>query len=76
MNNKVAEYISDMHNSLLVLASATPSIASYYKALNGQHLELIELKNRVKDIELPRVEIVDMREEVLDGNTNIFKISY
>ncbi|MGN1059203.1 MAG: primosomal protein N', partial [Clostridia bacterium] len=56
----------------LVLASATPSVESYYKALSGKY-ELITLKNRAKQqAAMPDVTIVDMRQELVDGNRSLF----
>jgi primosomal protein N' (replication factor Y) len=55
----------------LLLGSATPSLLSYYRALNGSY-RLIELKHRVGDRPLPAVSIADMRAEFLNGNNGIF----
>lgn len=67
----VAEFISANEDVKLLLASATPSIRSYYLAKEGIY-KLIELKSRINNIKLPKVEIVDMKQEVLDGNMGIF----
>lgn len=50
----------------LVLGSATPSIESYTRALEGIY-ELIELKKRVYT-NLPLVKLVDMKYEIRKGN--------
>lgn len=55
----------------LLLGSATPSLMSYYRALNGSY-KLIELKNRVCNRPMPAVEVVDMRDEFMGGNNGIF----
>ena len=65
----VASYRCGKNNSLLLLSSATPSINSYYKALNGKYT-LIKLKKRYGDAVLPKVSVVDMRKEALNGNTS------
>lgn len=54
------------YNIPLVLGSATPQIESYTKALNHNY-ELLEIKNRVNK-NLPKVELIDMREEIKKGN--------
>lgn len=54
----------------LVLASATPSVESYYKAEKGEYT-LIELKERYNKNPLPHVDIVDMRRELEDGNRTV-----
>ncbi len=58
----------------LILASATPSIETYFKAINSNHpdYQLIELKNRTNLKSLPDIEIVDMREEFKNNNKSIF----
>lgn len=60
------------HNALLLLASATPSIESYYKACNGIY-KLFTLKHRYNNISLPDVYIVDRSQEEKDAN--VFTIS-
>ncbi|MGB4273346.1 MAG: primosomal protein N' [Bacillota bacterium] len=57
--------------AVCILGSATPSVESYYKALNGDYT-LLELPYRVENKELPTVEVVDMREELAAGNRSIF----
>ena len=67
----VAEYRSKVHNCILVLGSATPSMVSYYKALNGEY-KLIEMLERVNGQTLPNINVVDMGREVRLGNNGIF----
>lgn len=59
------------HKAVLVLGSATPSVVSYRRALDGIY-ELIEMKERYNGAKLPRVDIVDMREELKNGNRGFF----
>ena len=54
-----------------VLASATPSSESYYKALRGEY-RLIEMKKRYNENRMPETEIIDMRAELENGNTSMF----
>ena len=63
----VASYRCGKHNALLVLASATPSIESFYKAKSGTYT-LVPLRERYGGAKLPRAVIVDMREELRLGN--------
>ncbi|MBQ7278227.1 MAG: primosomal protein N' [Clostridia bacterium] len=58
-------------NGRLLLGSATPSLLSYYRAINGSY-RLLELQHRVENRPLPSVLIADMREEFLSGNNGIF----
>lgn len=59
-----------MSGASVVLGSATPSIDSYYKALEGEY-ELYSLNNRTSDSALPTVEVVDLRDELKAGNRSI-----
>ncbi len=54
----------------VVLGSATPSIDSYYRALNGEYC-LLELKQRAKEQPLPVCHIADLREELKKGNRSV-----
>lgn len=67
---EVAKYISDITNSKLILGSATPSMESYYNALKGNY-ELVEINHRVNNIELPEMDVVDMRQELKEGNMKL-----
>lgn len=58
-------------NALLLYGSATPSIETYYRAINGE-IQLIELSERVNNMDMPRVDIVDMRDELEAGNRSVF----
>lgn len=59
------------YSGVLVLGSATPSIVSYSRTKQGIY-KLITLKERYNKTPLPEVEIVDMREELKEGNMTIF----
>lgn len=59
------------HNCPVVLGSATPSLESRARASKGVYT-LIELKERVNQRPLPEVKVIDMREEMKQGNTSIF----
>lgn len=61
---------SKYHNATLVLGSATPSIVSYNRAMDGIY-QLIEMKNRIGKSIMPEVQIVDMRDELRSGNSSI-----
>jgi len=50
----------------VILGSATPSLESYHNAREGK-FELLTLPTRIGADELPRVEIVDLRERVGSG---------
>lgn len=62
---------ADMTGAMVVLGSATPSLESYYRALHGTY-DLLHLNERAKKNELANVEVVDLREELVQGNRSIF----
>jgi primosomal protein N' (replication factor Y) (superfamily II helicase) len=57
-------------DALVVLGSATPSMESYYNAMNGRY-ERIVLEKRVFDRPLASVAVVDMRDEYADGGPDV-----
>ncbi len=63
----IARYRCNHHKALMLLASATPSLESYYKALEGIYT-LVKLTKRYGDAKLPRVQIEDMRREPGKGS--------
>lgn len=48
--------------ALVILGSATPSLETYYKALNGEY-GYLKLPARVHQTRLPQVDIIDMKQE-------------
>lgn len=70
----VALQIAGLNKATVILGSATPDISSYYNAQKGKY-RLLEMPERVTPKEgspLPKVELVDLREELKTGNTGIF----
>ena len=67
---EVAIEYARMSDAIVVLGSATPSVDSYYKAKTGVY-RLLELDTRVDDRPLPKCEIVDLRQELREGNRSI-----
>lgn len=64
---EVAKGRAKRHGALLLLASATPSVASFYAAQQGRY-HLLSLNQRYGEVPLPDVELVDMRAELMEGN--------
>lgn len=64
---ETAEFICGLTGATLVLASATPTTEIYYRAQRGEFI-LLTMKERVSGSVLPKVDIVDMREELRNGN--------
>ncbi len=67
----VAKYKCAKSNALLLLGSATPSVESMYFAKNGRY-SYFELKERFNKRNLPHVSIVNMRDELRNGNGGAF----
>lgn len=63
----VAKYRCAKTNSLLLLGSATPDIESRYAAEIGKY-KLFRMNERYNAMQLPSVEIVDMKSELKSGN--------
>ena len=62
--------------AVVVMGSATPDVATYHEAQRGRH-DLLKLPDRVpgpdgKPIPLADSEIVDMRQELREGNRSVF----
>lgn len=66
---ELAGFRAKYNNALLCLASATPSLETYSNALNGSY-EMFTLKNRYGGSVLPETEVVDMKKEILNGNSS------
>ena len=67
----VAVFRARQHGAVTLLASATPSVESYYRAQAGDY-RLIEMETRVGAQKLPTVYVVDMRQELENGNRSMF----
>ncbi|MGI6735763.1 MAG: replication restart helicase PriA [Anaerovoracaceae bacterium] len=57
-------------NGVLLAGSATPSVATYQRSLDGIY-ERLTLPHRYNRVPLPQMEIVDMRRELRSGNTSV-----
>ena len=67
---ELAKFRINYHKGLLCLASATPSIESYTLAKNGKY-SLFTLTERYGNASLPTVTTVDMKKELMNGNSGI-----
>lgn len=54
--------LATMHGAKVLLGSATPSVETYYKAKSGKY-GYVELLVRYNDVELPEIEVVDLKDE-------------
>jgi len=64
---EVAIYRGHREGALVLLGSATPSVESMYRGRSGQYM-LYTLRSRYNGRALPSAEIVDMKQELKNGN--------
>lgn len=69
---EVAQKRASDTGATIVLGSATPSLESYYRAKQGIYT-LHKIASRQKG-QLPQVSVVDLREELQNGNKSIFSM--
>lgn len=67
----VAAFRAQKNNCPLVLGSATPSVDDYQRAKEGE-IKLIEMPVRANGKELPKIQIIDMMNEIRAGNSGNF----
>ncbi|MFH1245272.1 MAG: primosomal protein N' [Candidatus Omnitrophota bacterium] len=60
---EVAILRAEPARAVVILGSATPSLESFYNAQKGKYV-LLSLPERVTEQDLPKVSVVDMREEI------------
>ena len=65
----IARFRCAKSNALMLLASATPSLSSFYKAMSGNYT-LVKMDKRYGNATLPDVIVTDMRKERIEGNMN------
>ncbi len=58
------------HCGVLILGSATPGVATYYRSQQGIY-ERLELTQRYNRVSLPAVTVTDMRQELKQGNRSM-----
>lgn len=59
---EIAKYFAKVNRAMVIYASATPKIETYYKAHTGE-IKLYKLLNRVNNQKMPECEIIDLRFE-------------
>ncbi|HLB11847.1 MAG TPA: primosomal protein N', partial [Dehalococcoidia bacterium] len=73
----VAVKLAELTGAIVVLGSATPDVATYFRARRGDYT-LLTLPERVGEtgpLPLPSVEVVDLRAELREDNRSIFSRS-
>ena len=69
----VARKRMHQRKGVVLLGSATPSLEAYAAAQSGK-IRLLTMPKRIGESILPPVEIVDMREELIQGNRSMFSL--
>ena len=67
--------LARLSGAVVILGSATPDVTTSYRAATGE-LEILELPRRIRqgteNSDLARVELVDMKKELVSGNRDMF----
>ena len=67
--------LARLTGAVVILGSATPDVTTSYRAATGE-LEFLELPRRIRqgtdDSALARVDVVDMKKELVSGNRDMF----
>ena len=67
---EIASILAKHGNFPVVLGSATPDITTYYKAQNNE-ITMLTLTKRANASSLPEVKIIDLKQELAEGNRSI-----
>ena len=68
---EVAKKIAKEENIPLLLGSATPDLTTFYNAKECHKIELLQLTKRANNSNLPKVEIIDLKQELANGNRSM-----
>lgn len=68
---EVAVELAGRHGASVILGSATPSVVSYTMAMQGKY-RLLTLKKRAAAERMAAMTLVDLREELKNGNRSVF----
>ena len=66
----IARYLGKKYDVPIVYGSATPDMDTFYKAQKGD-IELLKLTKRANNALLPKVEMVDLKQELINGNKSM-----
>jgi primosomal protein N' (replication factor Y) len=61
-----ALWLAQAHGAKALLGSATPAIESFFNARSGKYA-LVEILERYGELELPKIEVVDVKQETRRG---------
>lgn len=67
----LAKYIAEKNSCPLVLGSATPDMETYYEAKETEKSNLYTLTKRANEAMLPKIDVVDLRQELAARNKSM-----
>ena len=70
---EIASVLGKNSNFPVVLGSATPDVTTYYNATKG-NITMLTLTKRANNSSLPEVKIVDLKQELAQGNRSILSM--
>lgn len=70
---EVAKKIAIKKEIPLLLGSATPDLTTFYKT-KTKEIKLLELTKRANNASLPKVKIVDLKQELANGNRSMLSM--
>lgn len=76
---EIAKILAKENKAPLLLGSATPDINTFYNATNENEdgntkIQLLTLTKRANESSLPKVEIIDLKQELANGNRSILSM--
>ena len=70
---EIAKKIAKENKCPLVLGSATPDLVTFYNTQNGK-IQLLILKKRANLSSLPKIQIIDLKQELANGNRSMLSM--
>ena len=70
---EVATELAKYNKIPVLLESATPDITTFYEAQQG-NIELLKLTKRANNSNLPSIEVVDLKQELANGNRTMISV--
>ena len=76
---EIAKILAKENKAPLLLGSATPDINTFYNATNedkegNTKIQLLTLTKRANESSLPKVEIIDLKQELANGNRSMLSM--
>ena len=76
---EIAKILAKENKAPLLLGSATPDINTFYNATNEDEegntkIQLLTLTKRANESSLPKVEIIDLKQELANGNRSMLSM--